>query len=158
MDINSLSMTGTLIKDDERVAFKDEKGNVSNKGVVKFRIANDYQKNKDDKKTLFIDGFIYVSNIDKFPKLNKGDLVALNGKLTSRPWETKSGEKRIAFEIHASSLSIIRKANTNATSSSNSDSKSSETLDSYQDVLASILEGDVDDSYVDDPTLDDIPF
>lgn len=157
MDINTLSMVGTLIKGDERVAFKDANG----KGVVRFRIANDYKKTKDGKKTLFVDGYIFVNNIDKFPRLEKGDLVSLSGMLTQRTWETKTGEKRTALEIEASSLSIVRKAsNTNTQTPTENASSKAETIVaddnafSEEDALASFLEGDYDNEL----PLDDIPF
>lgn len=161
MDINTLTMVGTLIKSDERIAFKDANGNPSSKGVVRFRIANDYKKTKDGKKTLFVDGYIFVNNVDKFPKLEKGDLVSLSGMLTQRTWETKTGEKRTALEIEASNLSVIRKAsNTNTQpSTENTPSKpETPTTDnsdfSEEDALASFLEGDYDNEL----PLDDIPF
>lgn len=71
--------------------------------VVSFTLAveRDFQRG-EQRETDFIDIVAWRGTADFVHKyFRKGQLVAVSGRLQSRKWEDKQGQKRVSFEVQA---------------------------------------------------------
>ncbi len=76
---------------------------------------------------------------------HKGDLVGVSGYLTSRNWEDKNGNKRVAFEVTCDSVELISsKKNTEGNNNTSQGQNGSYSQPSYaQQNFATITDPDV---------------
>ena len=80
--------------------------------VVSFTLAvdRDFQSRGEERQTDFIDIVAWRSTADFVSKyFRKGQLVAVEGRLQTRKWEDKEGNKRTAYEIVADSVHFAEK-------------------------------------------------
>ena len=110
--IDTITISGGLPRDAELRFTK------SGKAVTSFTLASsdnkfDKEQNKWVKsRVLYLDVTIWDDTKSQNPvqwahlaaELNKGDKVAVTGKLITRSWETREGEKRSKIELQASSF------------------------------------------------------
>ncbi len=103
---NKVQLIGNLGKDPEIVTFD------SGKKLAKFSLAtNDsYKNNKGERvnDTQWHNVVVY-GNLAQVVEtyLTRGNQIAIEGKLTSRRWETKEGDKRYITEIICSQLEML---------------------------------------------------
>ena len=66
------------------------------------------RKNGDEKLTDFIDCVFWRHNADYLEKYaSKGSMVVVHGRLESRKYEDKSGNKRTAWELQAENVYLV---------------------------------------------------
>ena len=86
------------------------------KAICRLRVAsNDRRYNRDtsqweDGDATFIDVTVFGAKAEAAAELRKGQLVLIDGKLKSRDWEDKQGQKRTSYEIVADEIATIVKA------------------------------------------------
>jgi len=105
---NKVQLIGRLGQDPEIINFAD-----GNK-MAKFSLAtDDSYKDKDGKKVeraywhnIIVKGGL-VKVVESY--VNKGQEIAVEGKLTNRSWEDKEGNKRYTTEIVCSDLLLMGK-------------------------------------------------
>ena len=103
---NKVQLIGRLGQEPEIVTFKD-----GNK-MAKFSMATDdsYKDNEGNKveraywHNIVIKGGL-VNVVENY--VNKGQEIAIEGKLTNRSYDTKEGEKRYVTEILANELLLM---------------------------------------------------
>lgn len=86
----------------------------SGAAVVKIRVADNRRKlNKDtnqwedDGDPMYIDVVAWKNLAESSAdQVQKGDLIVASGDLRQRNWETKTGEKRITLELHATDVAV----------------------------------------------------
>lgn len=103
---NKVQLIGRLGQDPEIVSFQD--GN----RMAKFSLATDesYKNNKGEKveKTFWHNVIVkngLVNVVENY--VNKGQEIAVEGKLTYRNWEDKEGNKRYTTEIFCTELLMV---------------------------------------------------
>ena len=110
--IDAITITGGLPRDAELRFTK------SGKAVTSFTLASSDNKFDQEKqewvksRVLYLDVTIWDETKNQNPvqwahlaaELKKGDQVAVTGKLVTRSWETREGEKRSKVELLASSF------------------------------------------------------
>ena len=102
--------TATLVADAE-LRFSQ-----AGKAICKMRVAsNERRFNRDtnqweDGDSTFIDVTVFGAKAEACAELRKGQLVLIDGKLKSRDWEDKQGQKRTSYEILADEIATIVKA------------------------------------------------
>lgn len=98
--MNTINIIGRLTKDPEL------KTTQSGLSVCSYDLAVKRPNVKDTTDFLKVvswrQGAEYIS---KFA--HKGDMVAVSGVLTTRPWEDKNGNKQTAYEIVSNSVEIV---------------------------------------------------
>lgn len=98
--MNNCSFIGRLTADPE---LKHTSSGIS---VCSFTLAVNRPRVKDT--TDFINFQAWRQSAEYLCKYgHKGDMVAVNGTLTSRKWQDKDGNNRTAFDVVADSLSVI---------------------------------------------------
>lgn len=98
--MNNCSFIGRLTADPE---LKTTQSGVS---VCSFTLAVNRPRVKDT--TDFINFQAWRQSAEYLCKYgHKGDMVAVNGTLTSRKWQDKEGNNRTAFDVVADNLSVI---------------------------------------------------
>ena len=98
--MNNCSFIGRLTADPE---LKTTQSGVS---VCSFTLAVNRPRVKDT--TDFINFQAWRQSAEYLCKYgHKGDMVAVNGTLTSRKWQDKDGNNRTAFEVVTDNLSVI---------------------------------------------------
>lgn len=98
--MNNCSFIGRLTADPE---LKHTSSGIS---VCSFTLAVNRPRVKDT--TDFINFQAWRQSAEYLCKYgHKGDMVAVNGTLTSRKWQDKEGNNRTAFDVVADSLSVI---------------------------------------------------
>lgn len=98
--MNNCSFIGRLTADPE---LKHTSSGIS---VCSFTLAVNRPRVKDT--TDFINFQAWRQSAEYLCKYgHKGDMVAVNGTLTSRKWQDKDGNNRIAFDVVSDSLSVI---------------------------------------------------
>lgn len=105
---NKVQLIGRLGQDPEIITFDD-----GNK-IAKFSMATDdsYKDKNGDKvertdwHNVVVKGGL-VKIVEEY--VNKGKEIAIEGKLTTRSYETKDGEKRYITEIHCNELLLLGK-------------------------------------------------
>lgn len=101
--MNVISIIGRLCEAPEL------KQSTSGKSVMSVNVAVDRPFAKDV--TDFIPVVIWNQSAEYLSKYaNKGSKVAITGKLTTRKWEDKNGNKRTAFEVLADTVEICESA------------------------------------------------
>ena len=102
--------TATLVQDAE-LHFGQ-----SGKARCRLRVAsNERRFNRDtnqweDGDATFIDVTLFGAKAEACAEIRKGTLVMIVGKLKSRDWEDKQGQKRTSYEILADEVATIVKA------------------------------------------------
>lgn len=143
--INRVVLMGRLVADPE---LKTTTNGIS---VTSFRIAVDraYVKSGEDRKADFIDIVAWRQTAEFVCRnFSKGSLIAIDGQLQSRNYETKDGQKRTAVEVIADNVSFTGERRTDFVSRSDADAGSQEVAYS---------QGSSDD-FVEMPLDDDLPF
>lgn len=105
---NKVQLIGRLGQDPEIITFDD-----GNK-LAKFSMATDdsYKDKNGDKvertdwHNIVVKGGL-VKIVEEY--VTKGKEIAIEGKLTTRSYETKDGEKRYITEIHCTELLLLSK-------------------------------------------------
>ena len=102
--INRVILMGRLVADPE---LKTTQSGVS---VTSFRIAVDrsYVKQGEQRQTDFFDVVAWRSGAEFVCRnFSKGSLIAIDGQLQSRNYQTKDGQNRTAIEVVAENVSFI---------------------------------------------------
>lgn len=115
--LNSITLMGRLTRDPEL------RHTQSDIPVASFTLAcdRDYGK-KDERETDFID-IVAWRHTGEFVNtyFQKGQLVAVQGRLQSRKWEDKEGTKRTSFEVVADRVHFAEGKKSNAGAAVSSD-------------------------------------
>lgn len=93
--LNSISLIGRMVRDPEYRTFGSD-------GVVNFTIAvdDDYKDKDGNKVTDFIDCTAWRKTAEYICQYqSKGSLVAVKGRLKSRKWTDKDGNKRVSWFV-----------------------------------------------------------
>ena len=112
--VNKVMLLGYLGKDPE-VRFTQ-----GGKAVANFSLATDESyKNSDGekiKKTEWHNLVIWGPSVENFVQkyLHKGDLIYVEGKLQTRSWEDKEGNKKYTTEINVTDIKGIQTGNAEA--------------------------------------------
>ncbi|MDR1669253.1 MAG: single-stranded DNA-binding protein [Oscillospiraceae bacterium] len=99
--LNRIVLMGRLTREPE---LRTTQSGVS---VVSFTLAveRDFATRGEEKQTDFLDIVAWRSTADFVSKyFRKGQLVAAEGRLQSRKWEDKEGNKRTAYEVVADNV------------------------------------------------------
>lgn len=97
--MNSINLTGNICNDLEL------KQTNNGKSVMQFNLAVNRPFTKDT--TDFIPIVVWNQPAEYLNKYaHKGTKVAVSGKLTTRKWEDKEGNKRTAYEVVADNVEI----------------------------------------------------
>ncbi len=145
--VNKVILIGNVAKNPDVVAFPQNKNN-GVAGVVKKAsfpvITTEYRKNRDGERTEHSERHNVVcwySLADIAEKvLKKGSLVYVEGKLQTRSWDDKEGNKHYITEIIADSFNVLLNRN-----------RPEENQEREHDPLSTILNGDTE-------PLGDLPF
>ena len=112
MSLNRVSIMGRLTRD------PDLRYTTSNIAVASWSLAVDRDhSNKEDgsRETDFLDVIAWRSTAEFAAKyLAKGRMIAVDGRLQTRNWEDKSGNKRKSVEIVADSIYFADSNRTNS--------------------------------------------
>lgn len=97
--MNSVILTGRLTRDPEFKALE-------NTSLCSFTLAVDMPKDK----TVFVPCSVFGALADLMSKtLRKGSLIAVQGKLDQRTYETQAGEKRVATQVIVDTFDYLEK-------------------------------------------------
>ena len=114
LSINHVCLAGHLTRDP--VLRKTNGGTaVADLGLA----INDDYTGKDGKivpQTCFADIVVWGKSVENFvqPYLHKGDLIYVEGKLQTRSWEDKEGNKKYTTEINVTDIKGIQTGNAEA--------------------------------------------
>ena len=117
--LNKVQLIGYMGKDPE-VRFTQ-----GGKAVANFSLATDESyKNSDGekiKKTEWHNLVIWGPSVENFVQkyLHKGDLIYVEGKLQTRSWEDKEGNKKYTTEINVTDIKGIQTGNAEAKPAAN---------------------------------------
>ena len=105
--INNVVLMGRIVNDLEL------KTTQSGLSVVSFRIAVDRKYSKGEKQTDFFDVVAWKNHAEFICKyFRKGSLIALEGELQTRSYQTKDGANRTVTEVLVSNVSFTGERNT----------------------------------------------
>lgn len=105
--INSVVLMGRIVNDLEL------KTTQSGLSVVSFRIAVDRKYSKGEKQTDFFDIVAWKNHAEFICKyFRKGSLIALEGELQTRSYQTKDGANRTVTEVIVKNVSFTGERNT----------------------------------------------
>lgn len=105
--INSVVLMGRIVNDLEL------KTTQSGLSVVSFRIAVDRKYSKGEKQTDFFDIVAWKNHAEFICKyFRKGSLIALEGELQTRSYQTKDGANRTVTEVLVNNVSFTGERNT----------------------------------------------
>lgn len=138
--INSVTLVGRVVRDLE------VKTTQSGKSVTSFALAVDgFSK---DAPANFIDCVAWNKAADILAEYaTKGKQIAITGRIQTRPWETKDGDKRKATEVVIDQFQLL---------GSKGDGNGSATpSEPYQSKSQDVVIEDIDDRPID---LSEIPF
>ena len=99
--LNKIIIMGRLVRDPEL------RRTQSGTAVTSFRLAvdRDYKADDGSKQADFFDVVAWRSTAEFVSKyFSKGRMAVVDGRLQSRPWTDKAGNKRIAIEVVADSV------------------------------------------------------
>ena len=99
--LNKIIIMGRLVRDPEL------RRTQSGTAVTSFRLAvdRDYKAEDGSKQADFFDVVAWRSTAEFVSKyFSKGRMAVVDGRLQSRPWTDKDGNKRIAIEVVADSV------------------------------------------------------
>lgn len=100
--LNSVVLIGRLVRDPEL------RYTPAGKAVTNFTLAVDRYASSQDKQADFIDIVCWEKTADAVANnLQKGRLVAVEGRIQTRTYETKDGGKRKAVEVVASAVKFL---------------------------------------------------
>ena len=106
--MNSINLTGNICSDLEL------KQTTGGKSVVSFNLAVNRPFTKDT--TDFIPIVVWEKSAEYLAKYaHKGTRIAVSGKLTTRSYADKNGNKRTVFEVIADTIDICDSARSNST-------------------------------------------
>ena len=112
MDINVITLTGRLCESPEL------KQTTTGKSVTSVTTAVDRPSAKDT--TDFIPITVWNQSAEYLCKYgSKGAMVALSGKLTTRKYEDKNGNKRTAFEVMVDNIRLCGNSKESSTEAKN---------------------------------------
>ena len=101
MSLNHIDIIGRICRD---VEIRTTQNGTT---VARFPVAvdRDYQSGGGERQTDFID-VVAFKNTASFLERNfrKGQMIAVSGRLQSRKWEDRDGNKRVAWEVVADSV------------------------------------------------------
>mgnify|MGYP002622542833 CR=1 FL=1 len=145
--VNKVILIGNVVKNPDVVAFPQNKNN-GVAGVVKKAsfplITTEYRKNREGERIEHSERHNVVcwySLADIAEKiLKKGSLVYIEGKLQTRSWDDKEGNKHYITEVIADSFNVLLNRN-----------RPEDNADREPDPLSSILNSDTE-------PLGDLPF
>lgn len=104
--INSVVLMGRIVNDLEL------KTTPSGLSVVSFRIAVDRKYSKGEKQTDFFDIVAWKNHAEFICKyFRKGSLIALEGELQTRSYQTKDGANRTVTEVIVKNVSFTGERN-----------------------------------------------
>ena len=145
--VNKVILLGNLGKNPDVVAFPQERNNETSNLVKKasFPLATtEYRRNKDGERieqTEWHNVVCWRSLAEIAEKiLRKGTQIFVEGKLQTRSWEDKDGNKRYITEVVADNFIVIANRN-----------RQDETASHEPDPLSSILNNDTE-------PIGDLPF
>lgn len=144
--INRVVLMGRLVADPE---LKTTNTGIS---VTSFRIAVDrsYVKAGEERKADFLDVVAWRQTAEFVCRnFSKGALIAVDGQLQSRNYETKDGQKRTAVEVVADNVSFTGERR------SDSPARDYDPNEGNQDIAYS--QGSADE-FTEMPLDDDLPF
>lgn len=125
--INNVVLMGRIVNDLEL------KTTQSGLSVVSFRIAVDRKYSKGEKQTDFFDVVAWKNQAEFICKyFRKGSLIALEGELQTRSYQTKDGANRTVTEVIVKNVSFTGERNTGE-----------RTKDQIMDDLNAMVEGDL---------------
>lgn len=105
--INSVVLMGRIVNDLEL------KTTQSGLSVVNFRIAVDRKYSKGEKQTDFFDIVAWRNQAEFICRyFRKGSLIALEGELQTRSYQTKDGANRTVTEVLVNNVSFTGERNT----------------------------------------------
>lgn len=105
--INSVVLMGRIVNDLEL------KTTQSGLSVVSFRLAVDRKYSKGEKQTDFFDIVAWRTQAEFICRyFRKGSLIALEGELQTRSYQTKDGANRTVTEVLANNVSFTGERNT----------------------------------------------
>lgn len=105
--INNVVLMGRIVNDLEL------KTTQSGLSVVNFRIAVDRKYSKGEKQTDFFDIVAWKNHAEFICKyFRKGSLIALEGELQTRSYQTKDGANRTVTEVLVNNVSFTGERNT----------------------------------------------
>lgn len=105
--INNVVLMGRIVNDLEL------KITQSGLSVVNFRIAVDRKYSKGEKQTDFFDIVAWKNHAEFICKyFRKGSLIALEGELQTRSYQTKDGANRTVTEVLVNNVSFTGERNT----------------------------------------------
>ena len=105
--INNVVLMGRIVNDLEL------KTTQSGLSVVSFRIAVDRKYSKGEKQTDFFDIVAWRNQAEFICRyFRKGSLIALEGELQTRSYQTKDGANRTVTEVLANNFSFTGERNT----------------------------------------------
>ena len=105
--INNVVLMGRIVNDLELKATQ------SGLSVVSFRIAVDRKYSKGEKQTDFFDIVAWRNHAEFICKyFRKGSLIALEGELQTRSYQTKDGANRTVTEVIVKNVSFTGERNT----------------------------------------------
>lgn len=123
--MNSINLTGNICNDVEL------KQTNNGKAVMQFNLAVKRPFAKDT--TDFIPVVVWEQSAEYLSRYaRKGTKVAISGKLTSRNYEDKNGNKRTAFEVIADAVEICESASKNDPEQQNTAAPGTYTPDAYK--------------------------
>ncbi len=145
--VNKVILIGNLGKNPDVVAFPQDRNNESTSVVKKasFPLATtEYRKTKDGERveqTEWHNVVCWRALAEIAEKiLRKGTQLYVEGKLQTRSWEDKEGNKRYITEVVADNFTVLANKN-----------RSDDTSDREQDPLSTILNSETE-------PLGDLPF
>lgn len=105
--LNNVTLMGRLVADPEL------KTTTSGKSVATFRIAVDRSYTKDgNREADFITIVAWESTANFVSRyFSKGSMIAVQGRIQTRNYEDKDGNKRTAFEVRATEVSFCGSKN-----------------------------------------------
>lgn len=101
MALNHITIMGRLVKE------PDLRHTQSGTAVASYTVAvdRDYQSGGSEKQTDFINCISWKGGAEFVSKwFHKGDMIAVDGRLQTRQYEDKNGNKRTAVEVVSNNL------------------------------------------------------
>ena len=100
--MNSVILTGRLVRDPELKTFEG----ANNSNLCSFTLAVDMSKDK----TVFVPCSVYGDRGDLIAKtVRKGNLIAIQGKLDQRVFETQTGDKKTVTFVKVDTFDYLEK-------------------------------------------------
>ena len=149
---NNVNLVGRLTKDIEI------KKTNSGKEVTTFSLAVDDKKVNDQQVSFFFNIVVWEQCARYLKQyVSKGDLIGVNGRLTTRSYQNTRGEKVTVTEVVADDVMLLNKAKQQQTSNQNTNLF----YNAYQEQKSYSQSQLANEQYVDatiDIDSDDLPF